>query len=351
MPIQRKATFLKLQSRTPRINVITLLMLFFPPLLYYVVDGKWRSVAFIAGLLVTGQYLFKKHLGKPLVKMPPTQIQRQLPGGKLLFRFPVELGRLLVALNEKRQESDLEVTITHVVAKACAMVLNEIPSLNGHLVLGNFYRARTPGVDLSVSVALNDMQSVAVKITDVNAKPVEYIANELIEASKAIRTSASEDEGNKIMARLSKAMPTMMFAQFKNFLFWISSHYGVSIPLLGVAAFPLGVCSIIAASTEGETDLDLAIVADSRDSCAPITVTIGGLRVAPNLDNDRKLNGTPVLNVAVAIDSRAATNSEAKKFCARLQELINDPAALDNLHRKITFDREEAAKRKSFFGK
>jgi hypothetical protein len=352
IPIQRRASLLKLAAKLPKINTVSLLMLFFPALLYFVVDSKFRSVGFLAGLMITFRYLFRKHLGKAIMKISPNQIQRQLPGGKILFRFPVELGRLLMTLNEKRTEHDVEVTITHVIAKACAMVINEIPTLNGHLVLGNFYRTAGTGVDISVAVAMNDVQSIAVKVVDADAKPVEYLANELIESSKSIRssTSSSPTENNKVMERLSKILPAPAMVSFKNFLFFLSEQYGISIPLLGISAFPLGVCTIIAASAEGENDLDMAIVADSRESAAPITVTIGGLRVAPSMDQDRKITGSPVLNMAVSVDSRCATTSEGKRFCARLQELINDPTELEKAHKKYTFDREEAAKRKNFFG-
>ncbi len=351
IPIQRRASLLKFAAKLPKINTIALLMLFFPPLLYFVVDSKFRSVGFLAGLMIAFRYLFRKHLGKAIMKVSANQIQRQLPGGKILFRFPVELGRLLVTLNEKRSEHDVEVTITHVIAKACAMVINEIPTLNGHLVLGSFYRNSGTGVDISVAVAMNDIQSVAVKVVDADAKPLEYLANELIESSKAIRSSSSSSgETNKAMEKLSKILPAPAIISLKNFLFFLSEQYGISVPLLGISAFPLGVCTVIAASTEGENDLDMAIVADSRESAAPITVTIGGLRVAPSLDQDRKVSGSPVLNMAVAVDSRCATSSEGRRFCARLQEFINDPTELEKAHKKYVFDREEATKRKNFFG-
>jgi hypothetical protein len=70
------------------------------------------------------------------------------------------------------------------------------------------------------------------------------------------------------------------------------------------------------------------------DSSTPITVTIGGIRLQPQLDpQDKKLGAIPVLNVAVSIDSAAGSLSEGKRFCSRLQQLMNNPALLDKADR------------------
>ena len=70
------------------------------------------------------------------------------------------------------------------------------------------------------------------------------------------------------------------------------------------------------------------------DSSCPITVTIGGIRLQPTLDpQDKKLGASRVLNVAISIDSAAGSLAEGKRFCARLQHLMNNPALLDKADR------------------
>jgi hypothetical protein len=62
----------------------------------------------------------------------------------------------------------------------------------------------------------------------------------------------------------------------------------------------------------------------SLSSC-PLTITVGGIRVLPSLDSDRKLSASPVLNVAVAIDARVCSPVERCRFCAKLQSYLNNP--------------------------
>ena len=70
------------------------------------------------------------------------------------------------------------------------------------------------------------------------------------------------------------------------------------------------------------------------DSSTAITVTIGGIRMQPVVDpQDKRLSAIPVLNVAVSIDSAAGSLGEGKRFCSRLQQLMNNPALLDKADR------------------
>jgi hypothetical protein len=75
-------------------------------------------------------------------------------------------------------------------------------------------------------------------------------------------------------------------------------------------------------------------IPNMTDSATPITVTVGGIRLQPSLDpQDKRLIASPVLNVAISIDSAAGSLAEGKRFCARLQQLMNNPALLDKADR------------------
>lgn len=311
--------------------------------------SNYRAVGFLAGLLITARYLVKKHLGKPIAKIAQQHLGKQLPASKVVYRFPVELGRLLLFVDSKRKEFEMEMTLTHMVIKASAIVIHEMPTLNGNIILDEFYRARSPGVDMSVGVAVTDTQTVSVKIEDADAKPVEYIADEVMNKSKVLRAASSSDV-NPTLAKLGKVLPASLVNSLQLMLHSLGARYGIAIPAFGVPAFPLGVCTIVSSSAEGDSDLDMAVIPNSSEASAPITVAIGGIRVSPNLDSDRKIGGAPVLNIAVTIDSRVATPLEGRKFCSKLQDYLSDPLSLENAQQKYQFEREEAAKRKSFFG-
>jgi hypothetical protein len=55
-----------------------------------------------------------------------------------------------------------------------------------------------------------------------------------------------------------------------------------------------GVCCVVTSpKREGDSDIDVTLLPDVSRCSTPITVTIGGIRVLPELDNDRKITGTP----------------------------------------------------------
>ena len=87
-----------------------------------------------------------------------------------------------------------------------------------------------------------------------------------------------------------------------------------------------------------QSDIDVAMMPISSqgptarwyDNGPPVVITIGGISLQPFIDPkdlERKLSATPVLNITVSIDSRAASLSEARKFCASLQTAMNNPAS------------------------
>jgi hypothetical protein len=285
------------------------------------------------------------------VKSSP-QLKYQVPHSKILFRFPIELNNLVMYLDQKRTQSEIDITFSHVAVKVCAMILNEMPALNGHITMGNFYRNKTPAVDVSVSIEVHEAQSVMMKVADADAKPVEYIAEEILNHAKDLRNGDAA-KANPIVQRLQSLFPAIIGAPIRQQLYKLGAQYGISIPALDIQPFPQGVCSVVSSPTaDNAVDFDIAVVTDNDSASAPITVTMGGLRIMPTIEGDKekKLMGSRVLNFAISISTKAASLGEARRFCSKFQQYMNDPFLIDKLHEKAEFDRVEAAKRKSAFG-
>jgi hypothetical protein len=311
-----------------------------------------RVVAFLGGLLIAINYLVRLQLGKPETKTSE-EIMHKVAESQLTFRFPIDLGRILVYIDSKRSESDLDITFTHIVVKACAMAIAEIPSLNGHVIMNQFYRSKSPGVDVSLFVDVNERSTATVKIADADAKPTDFIADEIIEKVNDLRSAQLEKvnagtSGQKTFAqKLAQVVPYFIVQYVKQLMFELGNTYGLNIPKLGITPYPYGVCTVVV-SPDAETDVDLTVT--SKVSSAPIVVTMGGLRIVPSLDSDRKLSGSPVLNFGVTINNQASSLTEARLFIARLQKMLNDPNLVDSIHQKALFEREEKIKRKKMFG-
>ena len=356
IPVQKRATLLKNAARLQKINLVALFILFLPALLYFIVDSKLRSAGFLGGLIIAVTYLIRLHLGEPMNKTS-SNLNQTFPGGKIVYRFPVELGRLAMYLEQKIQEKELDITFTHVVVKAVAMVIQEIPSINGHLIMSDFYPAKSRRVDVSLSVDANLSQTVTYKIEDADIKPIEYIADEILQKSQAIRANAAAGEIGQdqhlptFMKKVKEILPSFLFLSMQHYAHRFAIRYGVNVPIFGIKRFRYGVCTIVSSpSVDGETDMDLAYLPDHTETSAPITVTMGGIRILPSVDPERKVLGTPVLNFSVCLNTRAVSINEGKAFCSRLQQFLNDPMLIERVHQKVVFEREEALKRKQYFG-
>merc|ERR1712000_381124 len=109
-----------------------------------------------------------------------------------------------------------------------------------------------------------------------------------------------------------------------------------------MGGYPHGACTVVTIPSKdsSDNDVDIAMLPNMSDTATPITITIGGVKLQPMLDQERKLAASHVLNVAVAIDTNAGSLAEGK-FANRVQQLMNTPALLDKADRIAAVSRED----------
>jgi hypothetical protein len=217
-------------------------------------------------------------------------------------------------------------------------------------------------VDIGVSADISDSETCVLKCEDSDLKPVEYIADELIKRTRALqadRKSGTLTTKEKLLSWLPPFVAAeagwyhLLCQQHsghcsntelesgwccsEGMLSFLGSQLGLSIPVLGVVPFPLGVATIITSpNASGDADIDIALIPNNTidATSTPITVTIGGIRVLATIDADRKLHASHALNVCVTVDTRAGSLIETRRFCSKLQSYMNDPFLLDRDDRR-----------------
>jgi len=328
------------RKKLHKLNTVSLMVLLLPVALYYAVHTNYRAIAFIAGLLYSLEYVFRLHLGIPHRKIASQSIGA-IPNGRMLVRFTVDMGRLLRYLEGRREGSGVEITVVHIALKAAAVALSEIPDLNGHVIGGDFYYSNSAGVDVSMSLEMSDNDTVMMKVEHADSKPVDYIADEI--KKRTIDLQEGKDVSVQRKARLLGMFPPVVAGVIRKFLNIVGGKWGISIPLLGIVGFPHGACTVVTIPSKdsSDNDVDIAMLPNMSDTATPITITIGGVKLQPMLDQERKLAATHVLNVAVAIDTNAGSLAEGKKFANRVQQLMNTPALLDKADRIAAVSRED----------
>jgi hypothetical protein len=178
------------------------------------------------------------------------------------------------------------------------------------------------------------------KIVDAEVKPADYIADEIKTRGKEILEGGNETVTAMRKSKVLNALPVFLRSELEKLFRFIGGGLGINIPFLGISAYPLGVCSVITLPG-GDSDVDICVLPDMTDSSTPVTVAIGGIRMQPTLDSDKKLSAIPVLNISVTIDCNAGSLAEGRKYCARLQQFMNNPALLDKFDRKFAVTQED----------
>lgn len=316
----------KLPVRPPSNVSLDFLVLLMPVLAYIALEGKYRQWGCLIGAAICLRFFTRLGLGTPIDRKSSFYAP-SLPLGRIVMRFPVDLGKLLRYVDTKHKESGVDITLTHVAIKAAAATIQDFPCLNAHMIMGDVYPSRSRGIDISVATDTSETESVGLLIKSVEFKPLHVLGHEVqCESKELIRAcmgggASSTPQRNRPLALLPAPFGKML-AQFFAML---GSEYGLDIEALGAVPFPLGVCSIITAPHKGEESIDLDINLALIPSATgltqpPVVITLGGVSVRSIMDADRKVQGQPVLNMCVAIDPRACSLVEARRFCAKFQQ-------------------------------
>lgn len=330
----------KRREKLGKLNTASLSVLFLPVALYFAVSNEFRALAFVFGFFYALDYVMRVHLGIPHRKVASME-HETIPDGRMMVRFNVDLTKLLRYLESSREVSGTEITVTHIAVKAIGVALSEIPNLNGHVIGGDFYQNRSGDVDVSVSAELFENETVVLKIEHADLKPIDYIATELKTRAQHLREGTDPSHTRK--ARLLSLMPAVFSGLLRKLFNTLCGKYGISFPLIGLVGFPHGACTVITLPSKeaSDHDIDIAVTSNMTDSATPIVVTIGGVRLQPILDQDKKLAGSHVLNVAISIDNNAGSLAEGKRFASRLQQLMNNPSLLDKKDRQLAISKED----------
>ena len=335
--VKSQVTNLTKQKKYDKLNLWSGLTIFTPVLAYYVSPNEYRTVGFLVGLIFTLRYLLNKMVGAPKVRTDHFT-NAGINHGSLRVKLPVPLPKLLKYVDDKRTETEMDVNMSLVVAKAVAMALHDTPELNGHTMYDGFYPTETTSVDISVSVELADRSMLMHKVLDADKKTVDYIADEVskLKEQESTKVFTQTAEVPDIMEAVSKIFPKFYTSVLERLTRFIGERLGLSVAWLGVKPFPLGVCCILSLpARKGETDVESCFTPDFSLTSTPIFVTMGGVSMKAETD-DSQIKLAPVTNVNVIMNSRVGPLSLQRSFCSRLQQYLNNPNLIEKAHRQVS---------------
>lgn len=244
--------------------------------------------------------------------------------GNIYGKLTLDATEALAYLDHVRRATGEKVTITHFVGKAVGEALKQAPTLNGYLRLGAYVPHET--VDLAYLVALEEGGNLAkAKICDIDRKSVADIARELRELAE--RLHRGKDEDFKKTQGPIKLLPTWLLRPVLYTTGLLSSSFGLSIPSLGVEAFPFGACVI---TSVGMFGLDEGYAPPTPFARVPVYVLVGALRDSPAVV-EGKLTVRKQLTICATLDHRFIDGHQAGTLARVVRDVFENPWRLDGL--------------------
>lgn len=233
-------------------------------------------------------------------------------------RLTLDIEPALAYVEHLRKSSGEKVTLTTVVGKAVALALRETPSINGYIRLGTYVpHAR---VSLAFLVAFEEGKNLAkAKIDDLDRKSVVEATIELRQLAEKLH--AGRDEAfNKSMGPV-RLLPTWVLSRLLRFVGFVSTNLGLSIPALGIEAFPFGACVI---TNVGVFGLDEGFVPPTPFAGVPVYVLMGAVRDAP-MAVDGQVVVRKQLTLTATIDHRYMDGAQGATLAKAVRRYLANP--------------------------
>ncbi len=241
--------------------------------------------------------------------------------GNIFGKLQIDAEAAQRWIEDTRKRTGEKVTITHLVGKAIALGLAKAPTINGRIVWGSYVPFDT--VDITFLVALDDGKDLAkVKIANLDKRPTTDIAAELRQRADKLRKGQDEDfEKSKGLLR---ALPTFVLRPLLQFIGWLTSAVGVSVPALGLESFPFGSCII---TSVGMLGIDEAFAPHTPFARVPVLVLVGAVKDTP-VARDGQVVVRPILTITATVDHRFVDGFQLATVAKTIRESLENPQDL-----------------------
>lgn len=244
--------------------------------------------------------------------------------GNIYGNLELDTSTALSYIEYRRRESGQKITLTHFIGRAIAGAIANTPDVNGYIKWGRFIPHTS--VAISFLIALDGGSNLAnTKICDAQTKSLTDISSELQAA--ADKTRSGKDEAFKKSQNSLRLLPAWLIRPIVWLTGWLTSSLGMSVPALGLEAFPFGVCMI---TSVGMLGLDEAYAPHTPFARVPILALIGANKKKPVVIDDT-ITIRPMLTLTATIDHRYIDGSQAANLAKSIRLAFQQPWTMDGL--------------------
>lgn len=239
---------------------------------------------------------------------------------KIFGSVEIDITDLEKYIAEKRK-SGVKITLTHFFLVATARAIKEIPELNTYVKRGNIYSHEQ--ISATVSVLLQSGEMGSVKMLNADKLTLTESAVKLKEEIQ--KTYKGDENATMQMKEKLAAIPWPVRGWVYQFIKYLTTNMGISIPPLGLSANNFG--SFIL-SNIGSIGLDIGYPALMPSANIAFVLILGGVTKKPWVVND-EIVPRSILMLGAALDHRVIDASHGGKLFKLLKRFVNNPELLE----------------------
>jgi pyruvate dehydrogenase E2 component (dihydrolipoamide acetyltransferase) len=249
----------------------------------------------------------------------------------------LRMDRALEYIKAFRHSTGRRLTVTHLVAKACAEALRRCPDANAILRWNKVYLRR--GVTVSVLVVQTaggdgEVDLTVTTIERAHEKNLVQIVDELdrtIERARHRRDRAVEETKRAI-----GHIPSLFMNAFLRLLSFVMYTLNLDLSKLGLPRDPFGALTVTNVGSLGLENAYVPLVPYTR---TPVLVVPGAVRDEPVVEDGKVVPGK-VMRVSATFDHRFIDGFHASMLARTVREMLEDPfRCFDRLDAEISASR------------
>lgn len=232
--------------------------------------------------------------------------------------------KVLAYVDALRARTGVRVTLSHVMAKAVAITLSEMPDANAVLRWNRIFLREDIGVFFQV--ALEDEKTREVDLSgatifDAHRKSLVEIVREF--ESKVSTVRKGKDKNLESSRGLFKKIPFFLLNAVLNLMGWLSFTLNLDLRFLGIPNDPFGSVMI---TNIGSLGLEEAYVPLVPYSHVPLLLALGAVKEEPVVE-DGEIAVGKVLRAFATFDHRVLDGMHAARMAKTLKRVFADPEA------------------------
>ncbi len=230
----------------------------------------------------------------------------------------------MVAYLDRFKAAGKRLTVTHVMAKAVAMVLHEMPDANAILRWNRIYVRKDIGVFFQVALEdekTGQLDLSGTTIYGAHEKTLDAIALEFDECVARVR--ARKDKALEKSRGMMSRLPLFLVRPVLNFIALLTYTFNLDLSFAGIPKDPFGSAMVTNVGSLGPDEAYVPLVPYSR---VPLLVAVGAIRDEPVVEGGEVIVAK-VLRLYATFDHRVLDGSHAAKMCKTLRRIFDDPEA------------------------